>query len=538
MLREQPRTVIGRFIARRSSRSGLVWGTIFGSYVALSASGYASAYPTAVSRAKFANALSTNSGLAALLGDARRLDTVAGFTAWRCTGVLTVVGAIWGLLTATRWLRGEEDAGRWELLLTGLTTRRGAATQALAGLSIALVGLWSVLASVVVSDGWTSQVRFSATSSLFLSTALVAGAAMFLAVGALVSELCANRRQANIVGAVVLGGAYLIRMVADSGAGVGWLRWATPLGWVENLRPLTGSRLLPWLPIVVLTVATSVAACDLAGRRDLAASALPAPDAPRSHLGLLGSPIGLTVRLVAGVGVAWIVGLAACGLVFGLVAQSAADAASGSATVERALARLGGHHGGAGAYLGLTLLFAAALVAFAAAGQIAAVRNEEADGYVDHLLVRAASRGRWLGGRLAVAAGVVVVASVVAGLAGWVGAASQHSGVGVVLLFEAGVNIAPVALFVLGVGALAFGLSPRLAAPATYGIVGWSFLIEIVGSTVKLNRWILDTCVLHHIAPVPAADPNWGSALGLTALGALAAIGGLAAFNRRDVVGA
>ncbi len=36
---------------------------------------------------------------------------------------LMVLGAVWGLLTATRLLRGEEDAGRWELLLAGQTTR-------------------------------------------------------------------------------------------------------------------------------------------------------------------------------------------------------------------------------------------------------------------------------------------------------------------------------------------------------------------------------------------------------------------------------
>ena len=38
---------------------------------------------------------------------------------------LMVLGAVWGLLTSTRLLRGEEDAGRWELLLAGQTTRSG-----------------------------------------------------------------------------------------------------------------------------------------------------------------------------------------------------------------------------------------------------------------------------------------------------------------------------------------------------------------------------------------------------------------------------
>ena len=45
-----------------------------------------------------------------------------------------ILGAVWGLLTSTRLLRGEEDSGRWDLLLCGQTTRRGATAQAIAGL--------------------------------------------------------------------------------------------------------------------------------------------------------------------------------------------------------------------------------------------------------------------------------------------------------------------------------------------------------------------------------------------------------------------
>ena len=41
--------------------------------------------------------------------------------------ILSVIGGVWALLTATRLLRGEEEEGRWELLLTGQTTRLRAA---------------------------------------------------------------------------------------------------------------------------------------------------------------------------------------------------------------------------------------------------------------------------------------------------------------------------------------------------------------------------------------------------------------------------
>ena len=71
-----------------------------------------------------AAAYGANHATSALFGPAPGLDTVAGFTAFKVSMSLMVLGGVWGLLTATRLLRGEEDAGRWELLLAGRKERR------------------------------------------------------------------------------------------------------------------------------------------------------------------------------------------------------------------------------------------------------------------------------------------------------------------------------------------------------------------------------------------------------------------------------
>ena len=523
--------------ARRAARSGLPWGVVFGLYVVASASGYAASFPTATSRIKLATSFGANAGLAAMLGPAHRLDTVAGFTAWRTLGVLTVVGAIWGILIATRLLRGEEDAGRWEIFLAGQTTRRWAAAQAAAGLGVGLVSLWAVTAVLAVADGRAPKVHFPVTASLFLATCLVAGAALFMAVGLVVGQLAATRRQANGIAAAVLGLSYLLRMAADSNADLRWLRRVSPLGWVEELRPLVSPRPLALVPIVTLVVVLVAAAIALAGARDLGASALPAPEAPPARTALLTGPAGLAVRLSRPVVIAWAGSLAVFGLVLGLVAQSASDAISGSATVARIIGRLGGRHGGASAYLGVSFLIAAALVCFAAAGQIASTRAEEADGHLDNLLARPVARPRWLAGRLAVGAVLVLVTSVAAGLAGWAGAASQHTGVNVGRLVEAGLNVAPPALFVLGVGCLVYGVAPRLAVTATYALVSWSFLVQLVASGIRMNHWVRDTSVLIHTAPAPAASPDLRAAAWLVTLGVLAAVAGTVGFRRRDLAG-
>ena len=49
------------------------------------------------------------------------------------------------------------------------------------------------------------------------------------------------------------------------------------------------------------------------------------------------------------------------------------------------------------------------------------------------------------------------------------------------------------------------------------------------------SHWLLDTAVLSHIGPVPATTLIWAAIARLTGLGALAALTGLVAFNRRDL---
>jgi ABC-2 type transport system permease protein len=523
---------------RRVARGGALWGYVFGATIASSAYSYPKAFPTAASRARLAASFRGNAGFAALFGPIRRIDTVAGYTAYKAMMFLVILGAIWGLLSATRLLRGEEDAGRWELYLSGQTTRGGAAAQASLGLGVGVLALWVPTAVLTAAVGSLSKVGIGLGASLFFATSVVAAAGMFMAIGILLSEIAATRRDANLIGAGILSASYLIRMVADSASRLAWLRWASPFGWIEELRPLTGSRPIAFAPIVVLVGVLVAVSVQVAKDRDLGASMLASRDAPRPRTLLLGGQAGLTVRLTRPAIAAWTLALAATGLVFGLVAQAAASALRGSPALERVIARLGGTTFGAASYLGFVFVVAAGLVAIAVAGQVAAIRGEEAAGHLDNLLVRPVARSRWLAVRLGVGAGLVVVASALTGVSAWVGAASQHTGIGFGKLLEAGLNVAPSGVLVLGIGALAYGVWPRGAIGIAYGVVVWSFLAETIASASTSIHWLRETSPLLHVKPVPAAAPDWISAGWLVGLGLLAAAAGVAAFGRRDLASA
>ena len=532
-----PGTVVLRRVARKAVRSGLLWGVVFGVYVAVGALTYASSYSTLAQRERLVQLFGSNVGLSALVGPAHGLQTVAGFTAWKYLLFVALIGAVWGLLTGTRLLRGEEDAGRWELLLAGQTTRRGAAAQALAGLAAGAVCMWAVTAAPLIAVGRSAKVEFSAGQAAFFALALVASAVMFLAVGAFAGQLAATRRAAAAWAAAALGVSYALRLIADSGVGLEWLRWLSPLGWVEELQPLTAPRPLALVPMAALIAALAAATVVLAGGRDLGAATLRDRTSARPRTRLLGGPLGLAVRLARPTVAGWAVAIAALALLFGVVAKSAEQAITSSPSIAHAFTRLGAPGAGATAYLGVTFLMVALLIALIGAGQLDSVRGEETEGRLEHLLVRPVSRVRWLAGRLALIVGILLASGLLAGVFGWLGAASQHAGVRFGSLVGAGLNVVPPALCILGIGVLVLGVRPRATTLVVYGLLAWSLLVELLSGTVSVSHWLLDTSVFHEMAAAPAVAPDWTSAAALTAVGLVAALLGGLAFARRDLAG-
>ena len=75
--------------------------------------------------------------------------------------------------------------------------------------------------------------------------------------------------------------------------------------------------------------------------------------------------------------------------------------------------------------MGFSFLFFVLAVSLFACSQIAAARHEEAEQRLETLLALPVGRGRWLGGRLVLAAAAASAISVSAGVLAWAGAHSQ-----------------------------------------------------------------------------------------------------------------
>jgi ABC-2 type transport system permease protein len=522
---------ISRHVLRSTWRGAAIWGVVFGLWVVSTVEAFLKGYPTLAERRQLAQSLQS---FQMILGVPHHADTVAGFTSWRVSLAIIVIGAIWGLLTGTGTLRGQEEAGQWELLLSGPTTKRRAVVQALLGFGGALLAMFIPTVLLILASGNLPGAHFTPLGSLLFATSLVLGAGVFLAVGALTSQLAATRSQAATIAAVVLGVSYLIRMVADSRSSLGWLRWLTPLGWGENLRPLQDAQPIALAPMVGSIGACAILAVWLAGRRDLGASVLRQNERRSGSGRFLLGPLTLALRMSRTSGLAWLGGAAVTGYVYGSLTRSSAAILTSSPAITAALGRLGVKQASEG-YLGVVFLIVDVFIAIVAATQVSAIRGEEATGRLDYLLVRPVRRRTWLAGRVAVSLVLLLLTGQVAGFFTWFGAESQHAGVGLGKLLEAGFNATIPSLFVLGAGVLVFGLLPRRAVIAAYGIVAWSFLVDLLGSLLKGSEWLKDSSLFSHIALAPAAKPDWGAVAVIAGLALAAAAVGVLAFQRRDI---
>ena len=145
--------------------------------------------------------------------------------------------------------------------------------------------------------GFYHDVNFTLSDGLYMGLAAICAPAIFLAFGALASQIQPTRVRAAGMTAAFFGLSFFVRGLGNALSGAHWLVDISPLGWVEQLRPLTGSQPLWLLPIALFIIIVSAAAVHLAGRRDLGESILPDHDSAPARLGLLHGVLPFSWRL-------------------------------------------------------------------------------------------------------------------------------------------------------------------------------------------------------------------------------------------------
>jgi ABC-2 type transport system permease protein len=466
----------------------------------------------------------------ALVGRYVEPATVEGLTLSRW-GMFGILAAVWGMLAGAKLLRGAEEAGHVEPLRAGVISPRAFLASALAALFTTHLVFMVAIGLGHTAGGMDAATSWATGAAVALLTACFATGA------ALSSQLAASRRRAVGIVGTALGIALGLRVLAAGSATPDWMWWTTPFGWIGFLHEVDQARSQVFLSFGLLLAALLVATFATS-RRDLHAGLLGGEvDTPRHPPRSVGGHLGLAIRLTAAPARTWgsMVGIVA--VAFGLLSRDFAEAAAALPATVAVVEQMGiiGLDTPAGIVAWTLSMFVSLLVAAFIAGQVAAIREDEATWRIEHLLTRPVGRVRWLVTRVL----TVAVASVLIAAIGGIGAWLATVVVGVPITFVdgllAGLNVAPVALLVLGIGTGLFGLMPRLVVPLTYGLVVGTFTLDFVGGLLDLPTWVLDLSPFRHLASVPAVDMNLGAALVMLLVGVVAAAIGTMAFRRRDL---
>jgi ABC-2 type transport system permease protein len=504
---------------------------LFAIYSYIQPSGYRSAYPKLSDRLVFAHSFAANKGLRLLYGLPHDVATVSGYAAWRVGGVLALAAALYGLLAAVRVTRSEEESGRLELVLAATVARRTASLAAAAALAGGTVILWVAEVVGLVVGG------LPLAGSAYLALATASIVPVCAAIAALAAQLAPTRRIALELAGSTIGLLFLFRVLADTVNGLSWLRWATPLGWAEELRPFADPQpLVLFVPIATTALIFALAAA-LADRRDIGTGVLPSRDSAEPRTRLLRSTTGQALRSQQGALIAWTGCVAAFSFILGTVAKSISPA-DVSTSVRHSIAKLGsGSIATPTGYLAFVFIFLVLAVSVFVCTQIGAARQEELDQRLETIVALPVGRPRWLAGRIALAAVAAAGISVIAGLLAWAGASAGGAHVSLPRMIEAGANALPTALLFLGIAALAYAAAPRASAAITYALITVSFLWQLVGSLLAAPRWLLDLTLFAHVAAVPTQPFRTLAAAIMITIGIATALAATQLLRRRDLTG-
>ncbi|MFE6612086.1 polyketide antibiotic transporter [Amycolatopsis sp. NPDC057786] len=523
---------VTRHFARRVRRGALLVGLAAAGMSAVVAGQYQATFAGELNGAAL-RALAENPAIRILFGPPVALDDPGGFTVWRTGTPVQILAGVWALLTATRLTRGEEDAGRADLLLAGRLRAVDQLRRVLVVLGAAAAAIAAAVALALLVTGTRPEGALIHAAGLFGVTMT------FAAAGVLAAQLVPARSTATGLAVAALGGGLALRMIADGVGALSWASWGTPFGLTALTAPYADDRIAPLLVLAVFPVLLSAAATLACSRRDVGRGVLnPSSGRRRPRIRLLGSVTGFAVRRAMRPTAAWSLAIGAYFLLVGVLIGSILRFLRENPRFAE-LASAAGFGG-----LGTAEGFAAAMfslltipVGLYAATRIAAFAAAETDRRLTPLLALPLSRHRIVLTELLVTGLGVLGLLAAAGSMIWCGAAIVSAPLSITAAFAGAANVAPVALLSLGAAALALGWAPRAVAAVGALPVAGGFLFTVILRSTDAPEWLTYFSPYSHLAAVPEVPPDrFATVLLLLVAGALAALGVLG-HHRRDLSG-
>ena len=461
---------------------------------------------------------------------------------WMFGGVMLTIGMLY---LTTRNLRGDEDAGRAELMRSyplGLHSRL-AATVWINSLASLVMGLLcgpmvaGILKPVPVGADGVS-VGGGATGAYVFGLSIAVMGILGVGIGALTNQVAPTNGGANGIGIGIVAVFYVIRMLGDMNSTVNAatqtehfspLIWASPIGWGQKMDPWGANLVWPALLQIALAAICIVIAWLLEQRRDLGAGLFASRSGSSKAAAFTTTSVGLSLRTQRASIIAWAIGIMFMGDLLGTVVKNFSSA----------FGTLGGSYdmGNIKAVVALMASITALMVSAFAIQSVSTVRSNEEAGLAEAQLAGPLSRTGWALRRLAVAfVATVVILALGGGMMGYAysqaapeAAISTTSFVGATLVYLPAIALL-MSIFVLG-----FGWWPRQSVAVAWAVLALMFIVIIVGVATHIPQKVLDLMPFEALPAIPYEPMNWTPVLVESGIAIVLTVVGLIGFRRRVV---
>ncbi|UJP10053.1 polyketide antibiotic transporter [Microbacterium sp. KUDC0406] len=406
---------------------------------------------------------------------------------------LTMLAALMSTFLAVRHTRGDEEAGRSELVAATPAGRfRPTVATLILGLAANLV-LGLLVAASLIGSGVDAEGSWL-TGAVTATTGIA-----FLGIGLMAAQLMRTSRGANALTVWILVATFLVNGIGNV-AGTpsddltsiesAWPVWLSPFGWAEQARPYDANDWWPALFGLAFGLVLAAVAIALQSVRDMGEGFVPARVGRRYARGTLASPHALVWRLTYSGIIGWAVGGALLGILATTLSGLAGEISGSNPAVEDILNKIA--QAGSIDETLITVFFTmlGVLAACAAVQIVVRARQEEAHGTAENVLAQPVGRVRWLADYVLVATVAVLIIAGAAMGAAYLGLVANE---GEAELFRVvtvvGLGQALAACVFILIAAVLFVLIPRATIPLAWAAVLLATVFGMFGPLFGLPEW-------------------------------------------------
>lgn len=476
-----------------------------------------------------------------------------GYAMWKY-GALLAFPAIWGLLAGSRLLRGEEERGSLDVLLSVPRSRGRVALEKLAALGVALLLIGLLIGVLTALGGAGVNAGYSFGDALLFGLDITLVSAAFAAIALFISQFTQDRAAAAGLTGALFGLSILLNslhLVEPSAENLSRISPVYYFGLSKALVPSYGTNPGAMLVLAGITAVFTAAGVALFLARDVGASirlfpAIGRASSARSHRlpvrdWTLRSVYARSLRVLAFPTLWWALGVGFFAAVFTALARETEKNLAGflsSGTLKGVIdSLLGGGDVATNAGF-INIIFAELPLVFTIYALIQASNwaDDEEHGRYELVLATPQSRRRLMLARFgAFVTSLLIIAAVLLG-ATLVAAASQGLALDLGHVVEAVVGILPIALVIASLGYLFAGW---VRASAVTGILGAvlaiSFAVELLSGLLSWPDWTLRLSLFTLYGAPLIKGIDWANMLGLLAVAAVALVIATWRFGRKDV---